>query len=818
MTSKSIYIDCNVKSSRVESENNNRYHYPLENTLSLPAGTQVSLNTSLINLEGTVGESITLTENFEEEMLIGFYLTDTFYETPSKYTKSDERFTSQGGAVQQTCIGLSSCLADGLGRVNYEFGTGLEARDDQTLDTLAVQVEQGGHTEAPFPLVRVNVTDTEKVICTPVVHKVKLSLPAGTYAVDDFARRISDQINGRANEFFTNKTNVDYFRETNDRGIAVQANNSCIVTGNTLRRPLNGGTNTPAGGANIYPFQESRLLNYAKKIGTDRVTLTAINDMFNEAGAGFIDKVELGIGEVSEFFYDANGNAFMEDGTTPAYQRIGKYFGLAPDHYNEIVTQFKERTRAEIEAPAVNNNPNNINIIHFDVFCQSLVRTYKGVELRTVICPQSVEPEVVNSSSAKVIAEEAHIVNYNAGSFDFTLGYDNQKGNFSLSTLHQSRRQPTHDLTCNTMPSPLAISVYSKRATEDALFDERQLTSYVNVPPLLTNQYTGAYAPASTEQKEKITGMMNKIMSRLSGCFVINWSLKVADANATKTIDTSDTGTPFFKNFARFQDYFNTIDEASNAWRKTIWYRLGFNFSQIQGERCYEKHNISFTGTDAHQLRGFTTDLRTDASIIPSISTLYNPYSIAGGTDDPVKISSGTIQTGNGLEQNVPESCLVVSNGFAVKDYLSSFYSRSVMSPIETAEVPILAERLPELETDGYLVITTNSFSKTDTLKKKVPSMLLDMVPISNLNSRDFIQNTNLLTHTLTNPVVLNEININILRPDLTDVALRENSTILLNINVPEPIAPLVIKNAELEVEENQILKNEENVEKGEKK
>ena len=170
------------------------------------------------------------------------------------------------------------------------------------------------------------------------------------------------------------------------------------------------------------------------------------------------------------------------------------------------------------------------------------------------------------------------------------------------------------------------------------------------------------------------------------------------------------------------------------------------------------------------------------------------------------------------MPQNVATDCLSVANTNSVKDYLSSFYSRAVVAPVETAEVPILAERLPELETDGYLVITTDSFSKTDTLKKKVPSMLLDMVPISNLNSRDFIQNTNLLSHTLTNPVLLNEININILRPDLTDIALRENSTVLLNITVPEPIAPLVIENAELEAVENQILKNEENVEKGKKK
>ena len=812
MTSKTIYVDCNVKSSRVESENNNRYHYPLENALNLPAGTQVALNTSLINLEGTVGESINLTEVFNEEMLIGFYLTDTFYETPSKLVHTSTFRTIEGGAIAQTSIGLDCCLADGMGRVNYEFGTGLAA-PDQTLDTLAVQMEQAGHTEAPFPLIRVNITNGEKAICTPVVHKVKISIPKGTYSVEDFAKRVSDQINGRANEFFTDKTNVDYFREENEKSIAVQANNSCIVTGNMLKRGANNGSNTIAGGTDIYPFQSSKLLEYAQKTDLDRLQVANFDDMFVGSGSGFDDVAPLGIGEVSEFIYDAAGNAFMEDGTTPAYQRIGKYFGITPKHYSDIMKQYRERTRAEIEAVAVDNNPNKINDIHFDVFCQSSQRTYKDVELKPVMCLQDVSP--FNAQ------EVANYRNYSAGSFDFSLDYEEDKGNFTLSKLHQSRRQPTHDLTCNTMPSPNAVSIYSKRGSKAALFDRSQLTGYVdNAPPegSIVNIYGGSFVAPTTEESDKMVGMMNKIMSRLSGCFVINWSLKVAERKATKTIDTSDTGTPFFKNFAKFQDYFNSIGEASSAWKYTMWSRLGFSYSQIQGERSFETHNLSFSGTDKQVLEAFTTDTRTDASIIPSISTLYSPYSISGGTDDPVKISSGTVQTGTGMPQNVATDCLSVGNPNSVKDYLSSFYSRAVVAPVETAEVPILAERLPELETDGYLVITTDSFSKTDTLKKKVPSMLLDMVPISNLNSRDFIQNTNLLSHTLTNPVLLNEININILRPDLTDIALRENSTVLLNITVPEPIAPLVIENAELEAVENQILKNEENVEKGKKK
>ena len=819
MTSRTLYIDANCASSRKESVKNNRYHYPLEDALNLPIGTQVSLNTSLINLQGTQGNSITLDTDFEDEMLVGYYLTDTFYEVPCiKVAESDNK-NVLGGSPNQRPIGLATSISDAMARLNYEFSTGLQV-DDNTMETIGFQYTQSGGTEAPFPMVRVQHLAADgalddRVIVTPVVHKVKLFLKAGTYSVDDFAEQLSNQINGRGNKFFKDKANVDYFAE-NHKAQFVQSNEQVVKTFALCNPPQ---TQTAASGSFSFPFYRSQLFNYSQESEANRKDETALDNIWF-SGDDLSDTAPLSVGQVSEFIYDKEGEAFMEDGTTPAYQRVIKGVGLTPQHYNEILEIYKTLTEEEILANPTDENPNDVNKIHFNVFCQSLARNEKGVEVQSIIMPQSLKPDITGEK-----ANAGKYPTLSIGSFDFQVNFDNQKSIFNLSTLHQPRRQPTNDLLANTMPNPSAVSVYSKRSDEALLTSTSQNTQKFPLAGtateadelyLNTNQYGQSFTPLASNVAKVITPMMNKIMSRLSGCFVINWSVKTSQAERTY----ESTGKPFFENFANFEDYFNRADEAELAWNKTLWSRLGFGFNQICSERAFEEHNIAFVGTNKQKLRGFTTDMKVTASVIPSVSTLYNPLALPGGTDDPDKVDGGTLGVGTGYSQNITPEALSAAETEKgnIKSFLSSFYSRAVMAPVVTAEVPISAIGLPQLEEDGYLVITSNSFSKTDTLKKKTPGMLLDMVPISALNSTDFIQNRNMLTHTLTNSVVLNELNINVLRPNLTDVSLKENSTCLVQITIPETIPTPLIQNAVLQEEAKQVLKPSKNEEQPAKK
>ena len=695
MSSRTLYIDANCASSRKESVNNNRYHYPLEDALNLPIGTQVSLNTSLINLQGTQGNSISLDTDFEDEILVGYYLNDTFYEVPCiKVDKSDKKDVI-GGSPNQRPIGLSTTLSDSMARLNYEFHTGLQV-DDNSMETIGFQYTQSGGTEAPFPMVRVQhlAADAgsgldERVIVTPVVHKVKLFLKAGTYSVDDFAEQISNQINGRGNKFFKDKSNVDYFSNNNSIQF-VQSNEQVVKTFALCSEPT---TQTSTAPYNLsFPFYRSQLFDYSQLSEARRKTAEDVNNIWFR-GDEVEDTAPLSVGQVSEFFYDKEGNAFMEDESTPAYQRVIKGVGLTPNHYNEVLEIYKTLTDDEILANPTTENPNDVNKIHFNVFCQSVARNDSGVDCQAVIMPQSLKPIITDEK-----ANAGRYPTLSIGSFDFTLNFDNQKSVFHLSTLHQPRRQPSNDLCGNTMPNPTAVSIYSKRSDAALLTSTSQdsqkfplagTATEADELYLNTNQYGAPFTALNGEVAKVIEPMMNKIMSRLSGCFVINWSVKTSQAERTY----NSTGKPFFENFANFEDYFNRADEAELAWNKTLWSRLGFGFNQICSERAFEEHNLAFVGTNKQKLRGFTTDMKVTASIIPSVSTLYDPIQIPGGTDNPNKIDSGTLGVGTGFTQNITTEALSAGPTFAgnIKSYLSSFYSRAVMAPVVTAEVPISA-------------------------------------------------------------------------------------------------------------------------------
>ena len=112
------------------------------------------------------------------------------------------------------------------------------------------------------------------------------------------------------------------------------------------------------------------------------------------------------------------------------------------------------------------------------------------------------------------------------------------------------------------------------------------------------------------------------------------------------------------------------------------------------------------------------------------------------------------------------------------------------MLPIITNEVPKEAEKLPQLSEDGYLLITSPTFQNSDQISKVSPVCLLDILPLSALSNQDFVSDKNELVHTLSNEKIIEYIEIRILRPDLSEPILDENSSVLLRITVPQTPVP----------------------------
>ena len=67
--SNTIYIDANARNSEILSDSNNRFRYRLPNSMSLPTGTEISLQNSIINLQGITGASIEIEEDIVEYVM-----------------------------------------------------------------------------------------------------------------------------------------------------------------------------------------------------------------------------------------------------------------------------------------------------------------------------------------------------------------------------------------------------------------------------------------------------------------------------------------------------------------------------------------------------------------------------------------------------------------------------------------------------------------------------------------------------------------------------------------------------------------------------
>ena len=412
------------------------------------------------------------------------------------------------------------------------------------------------------------------------------------------------------------------------------------------------------------------------------------------------------------------------------------------------------------------------------------------------------------------------------GTTGFKLDYNSDSSGYSLSHLHEPRRIPTNDRRGNQMDNPSAECVYSKRVYDPNVVAGSQLSF---------NYYDGM----SAADKKTAYETLNAVVQRYSGIQIYNWAFETAQKEGNVDIlnfEGYNNRNPNNKDFWNFKQFFNKESEARAAWETTLWFRLGFTYDELVDEKSFLKERAF--GVD-YTLHGTTTGANIDPSIIPFISTNYNDYERAAPTDakpegnqSVVLPSVTTIQMFNLLDVNVPSrkynNNKVLKNNandfvpIAVSQYIGSFYDYAVMFPVQTSGDELVATNLPRLSTNGYMLVLSDVVNQDDQAGINVETGILDMIPKSSLSNQDFIANTNDIIHILSNPKVINEIEINILNPDLTDIPLQPNTTILLKIITPMSKPTEIISRTEdnmaIQQIETQVAKQEAAEQKAEQK
>ena len=770
------YIDVNAQNADVKNkETNASWVYKLKEPIVLPAGSTVAALSSFVNFKGIVGQAIDVKEEIIEEVALGYFMQDTFYEKPRPQVTNNAD------------TGTNTCLEDAYFRANYQTNSGqVQPNVNVTVD------EKCGYTENMMPIIggiRQSVTNT---LAVPLTVRIKIVIPKGVYSVTQISELITDQMNGKKIFDLGNKSSIESMIESgNYRGIPCN---------NTMSRTL--GFETAATFSNYLSHA-----TFAEKeidFNTDFFPLAPLHQF----------------GNITDFSTD--GRTINGTSDPPGFLPVccGVRPSVASGLFQKLKTVAFDKTNGtptfsstltEAEKPnftQVGGTPN------FSFGCIVNTAPQAGGGALTALndtrayCLFMDRPDPLTNLPFNIY-DEGFVV----GTTQFALQFSQQEQLFNIQGLSQTRREPTNDNLGNEMPDPSKTVAYERRTSN-------------NVTRFTVN--SGTLTPI---QKRELHSTISKPMTRLGGTYIYNWGVATAKRLRTN-FDLADTTADDYK---EFKDFFNNENEARLAWEETLWFRLGFSYDQIQNSNSWGTSR--FFMDEAETNNGFTTDLKLDDGAIPFVSTMFSNQdytqpqkssSDGGGPNIPKgqvysRPNVDNMQTFTTMDVNIPSIALKntttpVNEGDptaappdttpCVFPYNGSFFEKAVMLPIVTSEIAVEAAKLPQLSEDGYLIITSPTFQNNDQISKMSPVCLLDILPLSALSNQDFVSDKNELVHTLTNEKIIEYIEIRILRPDLTEPILDENSSVLLRVTIPSQPIPNLLSTATINQGENQIIQS----------
>lgn len=664
---QTIYIDCN-KASSADKDNldNSQYTTDLKESITLPKGSQISIQSSFINQQGITGSSIEIDEDIEESFNIMFYKTDTVDLLPNK------------GASATAPPYVNSSFSSGGGtdtRLRLLDNTAGKVPDANGLNQINNLFDQGATEQ---PLICMDYVHNAGTSLVDVrVRTIQIKIKKGIYGISEISDIITDQVNG--------KLDLDY----NEKNPTQKA----VDEGNFANQTLTQG-----------PLE--------RVIIPDSTRTGNLPDATNSAN-----------GETYVFVDVHTAEAFREERIT-LNDGTGMLF---------------------------NNGAG------------------AGRGATTAMCQLFNHNEDPSASGANYVPLKNQMY---IGTSGFSLDYNNDKSSFELSGLHTPYTFPSHDTYYNPQVQAGKQGTFFRRMNE--------VTKQLIV--------SGITDPTA---KNLLQSSVTNPLTRLGGIIIHNFAYTTAKKLKTKKgiLDADVVQTKY-----KFKEFFNTELEAKNAWKTTIWSRLGFSYEQLNDEGNFE--NIRYyNNANATRLPGITTNTYLDNSVIQQISSLVcdtsfsAPPQIDPKTKAPtgslvkVGLNSGQLRVFTLADANNTTDIATIST---VGLYTGSIYNECIMIAIEAAGRPISARNLPILSKVGYYLITSDILDGyNDIVKNGDPLALLGVVAKSSLSNQDFIYSSQDIVNTITNDKIINKIKIRFLNPNLTSPDLESNSSVILRIDIP---------------------------------
>ena len=682
------YIDANrLNSIDYESENTNVWTYPIGNNIRLPTGSQVSIQNSLINQKGILGNSIEIEEDIVEEIRANVYITDDSHLIPDQIP-----FENRNKAYPFLNI-LSVHNRNDL----FELGSNPNTTPQEYINSIydnngGKGSSSFGGSQQPLILYKKITGSSGQPVFTPVIIEKIINIPKGVYGINQLADFITDQINGKK------KFQLD----------------GSISDVNPIDIQIEAGFFQGAYGA----------------------------------GAGLTETLNLQNHGVKNYDTSANGSVTPADVDYP--------FITNEEHVGNI----NSFDGLKIESNVANFNTANKFMAH--------LRDNQRAKL-----VGETDPEYENVTDYRLAR-----IGYTIGAPAFNISFDPSRNGYELKNLHQPYRPPTIDFLGNPISSAGSVSIGIRTPFGEG-------TSGTSNPFRVPTS-TGVNNAITIQSRSRILSALKRPRSRISGAIIYNFALRTAqkEGDVQVVIDNSAT------NSSKFKDFFTTDAKAKVAWRKTLWSRLGFSYEQLNDVN-HREDVVSYDRDIISKLEGITTDADFDMGMNQSISnqvcpTTYQPTGTGDTTDN--------LQTFEVVDYNLPKR--VNQPGYPaattslynnIKSYTGSMTESYTLINVTVQDRPIVARTLPTLSKYGYYLITSNIIpGHNDIVKKSTNLPLLGIIPKSSLSNQDFISVQNQIIHTITNPISLNNIRIEVLNPDLTPAQLEPNSSVILKIVTPE--------------------------------
>jgi hypothetical protein len=767
-----VFININGKTSKLETNQNAKLQYNLNNPFKLEVGDKVTLYQAFVNEGGLNTDTLTFQEDIETTIKFLYYVPNQTFKNQDAQL-ADGKTTSGAVAQQISPPNHALVFSDYQDFANFPNPVFL-ARDPAHVDAplnnglnsykkifsdLPISVSNiiGGDNGTPCYLFENHtpLSDTPQrstlgtkkpadvvssnAYIKPAYGEITLKIPAGNYEASSLAKNLTQQFNGA---FIQDANNSNFL---NDRLYNPDSSNYA-------------GINTE----NPFGDQEGK--------ATTRVFFTGINgdyyDPTNQYNLKDINEVPLG-GDNEGFIgiqapSPIRGDLFLNPEGLELWERNTSNIMLFDTNPLNCVNYARIGVPLDGSRPvpafggdiaeANLNSVTNVETEGFDPNADKYLSLYANTLL------VNVNPPVLEKEFTK--SDGAEVSNRYVGTHSFSINYSDDKQNrFSIKNLHESYK------LSNINPGDNTVSSFGgQQATKYNCVSNNPVVNYpieASMGLMVTN-----FGYEQCKETDLYKSLNKELISvgQIYGVYSRRYLTREYELKTKK-----------------FRDFFNTEVEARIAWDKTIWSRLGFTYEQfgdidktVETVKTFAPRPVGDTSPyypsqerldkydfGTRKLKGIITHNSFDFSDIMACANL-------GST--PVTVNSHNINQYDLTtfsKMKLPAALLlstpIDTNGGDITTF--GVEQKNEFTVISDSQ-PIDADNLPDLNAGNSYYLITSDIVKPNGLDANGDPMNLIGVMSKENSSNDTLYSVDGIPNIITEERLVSQLSVEIRNPD----------------------------------------------------